>query len=93
QLINKDKNRKMPTGIFYNYPLVSDDSESLKVIDAYLKSLILGSGSRLAIKLNGSLSNRQIKTLLQISFVRGFSNKIHKKYSLHRLKEITRIWK
>ncbi|HHA4513923.1 TPA: antiviral reverse transcriptase Drt3a [Escherichia coli] len=93
QLINKDKNRKMPTGIFYNYPLVSDDSESLKVIDAYLKSLILGAGSRLAIKLNGSLSNRQIKTLLQISFVRGFSNKIHKKYSLHRLKEITRIWK
>lgn len=92
-LINKDKNRKMPTGIFYNYPLVNDDCESLMIIDSYIRSIILGSGCRLSKKLNASLSKCQVKTLLKISFARGFANKIHKKYSLNRLKEITRIWK
>ncbi|CAO97262.1 antiviral reverse transcriptase Drt3a [Erwinia tasmaniensis] len=92
-LINKDKNRKMPTGIFYNYPLVNDDSESLKVIDFYIRALTLGSGCRLSKKLDASLSKSQVKTLLKISFARGFTKKIHKKYSLNRLKEITRIWK
>ncbi|MFP1763087.1 antiviral reverse transcriptase Drt3a [Lonsdalea quercina] len=92
-LINKDRGRKMPTGIFYNYPLVNDNSESLKVIDSYIRSLILGSSCRLSTKLNSSLNTKQIKIILRINFVKGFANKIHKKYSLNRLKEITRIWK
>lgn len=92
-LINKDKNRKIPTGIFYNYPLVNDNDNSLRIIDDYIRSLVLGSGCRLSKSLKTSLTKEQKSKLLRISFVRGFNEKIHKKYSLNRLKYITRIWK
>ncbi|MGC0937805.1 antiviral reverse transcriptase Drt3a [Pantoea agglomerans] len=93
QLVNKNKKNKIPTGIFYNYPLLNDDNESMKLVDEHVKYLILNSKGRLPILLKNKLSNTQKRRLLKISFVRGYNMKIHKKYSPNKLKEIARIWK
>jgi hypothetical protein len=92
-LIDKDRQRKIPTGIYYNHPAADKTLECLNDIDGYLKFIILSNKTRIGRIIVGSLNNLQKRKLLKISFTNGFEKRIYKKYTLNRLKDISKIWK
>ncbi len=91
-LINKVKNRKIPTGIYYSHPEIDFPSESLLGIDRFLKVLISNPQGRIGSKIYGKLTKPQKKELLKINFSEGFRKRIFKRFSPNRLGEIARIW-
>lgn len=91
-MLNKIKNRKIPTGIYYNHPEIDNPSPALKELDIFLKTLITNPRGRIESILVGKLNNIHKKNLLKISFQEGFKKRIFKKYSPNRLRAIARIW-
>lgn len=91
-LKDKNKKRSIPTGIYYNYSLLSANAQRLSELDNFLKFSILNSRTRLGRLVYNSLTTLQRKKLLKLSFALGFRKRIYKKYSPDRLKQITQIW-
>jgi hypothetical protein len=91
-LKDRNKNRTIPTGIYYNYSLISKKSEGLNSLDEYLKFSIQSSKTRLGKLLYNTLTKEERNKLLKLSFYSGFNKRIYKKYSPDRLKQITKIW-
>ena len=85
-------NKKIATGIFYNYCMIGKNISDLKKIDSTLHQLILSPKGRLNNMIKNSIPIDLKRTVLKISFQRGYEKKIFKKYSLDRLSEITKIW-
>ncbi|WP_144391519.1 antiviral reverse transcriptase Drt3a [Pleionea sediminis] len=92
-IIDKLSNRKIPSGIYYNYSEVEGPISSLDKLDDYLKVAILHPPRRLKLGMKHHLSNVQKSRLMKISFKTGFRKKVFKRFSLNRLQAITRIWK
>jgi hypothetical protein len=92
ELNKKDEDRKVPTGIYYNYASIEPHSGSLKKLDSFLAQSITRTTGRLGRVYAGKLSKPNRETLLKITFSKGFEKRAHRKFSLNRLKEITRIW-
>jgi hypothetical protein len=92
ELKNKDEDRKIPTGIYYNYASIEANSESLTTLDNFLEYSITNTTGRLGKTYVSKLSKLHRATLLKITFSKGFEKRAHRKFSLNRLKEITRIW-
>jgi len=92
ELIAKDKSRKIPTGIYYNYSKIDPDSPSLKELDKFLLGLVTSRRGRLHSSHPGSLSNTEKAILAKYKFELGFKGRNHKRFSPDRLKEITKIW-
>lgn len=90
-LINKNNKRKIPTGIYYNYPEITS-TESLSKIDSFLKFTILSKNNRLTNLTSPLLTPNEKRKLLGINFERGFSSRPFKRFSPNRLHHITRIW-
>lgn len=91
-LKDKNKKRSIPTGIYYNYSLISQNSQRLSALDEYLKFSTQSSRSRLGVLSRKALTQEERNRLLKLSFISGFNKRIYKKYSPNRLKQITRIW-
>ncbi|MFZ5958491.1 antiviral reverse transcriptase Drt3a [Pseudomonas knackmussii] len=91
-LIVKDKSRKIPTGIYYNYSKIDHNAPSLAELDKYLINLITGKRGRLHSGYTPLFSNHEKSLLAKYKFELGFKGRNHKKFSPDRLKEITRIW-
>lgn len=91
-LLNKVKNRKIPTGVYYSHSEIDFPSYSLENIDKFLKILINKPQGRISSVLVGKLTKQQKKDLLKISFSDGFKKRTFKRYSPDRLSNIARIW-
>ena len=92
-IVDKNKNKKVSTGIYYSNPMLTPPFYSLREVDKYFQHLLLHPSSRLAIKVNGKLSKAQINRLLKFNFKKGFENKVFKRYSPNRLYEMAEIWR
>ena len=86
------KNKKIATGIFYNYCMIGKNVSDLQRIDTTLHQLVLSPKGRINNLIKTSIPIKLKKQVLKISFQRGYEKKIFKKYSLNRLSEITKIW-
>lgn len=91
-LFQKAKGRFIPTGIYYNYSKIDEDSENIKKLDCFLKRMILCAERRFGHFAGVALSSGEKKALLKLSFSHGFKKRVFKRYSPSRLKEITKIW-
>lgn len=91
-LRHKDTGRRIPTGIYYNYSSINLPSKNLNEIDSFLKKLVTSKHHRLSLRYQSLLNPSQKKQLLKLSFLHGFTNRSHKKFSPRKLKKITRIW-
>ena len=92
ELKNKDGDRRIPTGIYYNYSSIDFPSSSLKELDSFLEKNLTSGAGRLSRTYLAKLNKARKTTLLKLTFSRGFEKRAHRKFSLNRLKEITRIW-
>ena len=86
------KNKKIATGIFYNYCMIGKNVSDLQKIDTTLHQLVLSPKGRINNMIKTSIPIDLKKQVLKISFQRGYEKKIFKKYPLDRLSEITKIW-
>jgi hypothetical protein len=92
-IMNKTKNRRIATGVYYGSPLLSPDSKRLEELDKFLYHLIHGSKGRRAGGANGTLTGENRKELSRNLFTTGFSSKRKITYSPNRSREITVIWR
>lgn len=89
---NKDADKRIPTGIYYNYASIDFPSIKLKELDGFFERAITNTTGRLARTFSGKLNKVQRAKLLKLTFSSGFERRAHRKFSLNKLKEITRVW-
>ncbi|MBF7953986.1 antiviral reverse transcriptase Drt3a [Rahnella victoriana] len=88
---------KLKSGIYYNYPLITEFLQ-LKELDSFYKKLIISSKSPITTAINmiknhgGSMNNSRINHIHSISFHFGFSNRIMNNFSSSTSKKIKRCW-
>lgn len=92
ELKNKDADRRIPTGIYYNYSSIDSPSTSLKELDCFLEKILTSTSGRFSRTYSGKLNKARRATLLKLTFSSGFEKRAHRKFSPNKLKEITRIW-
>nr|WP_158651719.1 antiviral reverse transcriptase Drt3a [Marinobacterium profundum] len=92
-MINKNKDTVIPVGIYYNNSPVNFPSKAIEEIDCFLTKMTTSKNGRLCKFYSHLLTKKQKKELLQYNFTRGFSSRLHKRFSANRLVDIVRIWK
>ncbi|PKM19290.1 MAG: hypothetical protein CVV11_12985 [Gammaproteobacteria bacterium HGW-Gammaproteobacteria-15] len=92
-LVQKSTGHSIPTGIYYNYNLISEESESLIELDETLSNFVMKYDSLFKNNDFKSLTMEDRRSLLNSSFRKGFGERVYKKFSPNQLKEIVRIWK
>ncbi len=92
ELKNKDGDRVIPTGIYYNYASIDMPSDSLIELDKFLGKTITSKTGRLCESYSAHITNEHRAKLLKLKFTQGFEKRAHRKFSPNRLKEMTRVW-
>jgi hypothetical protein len=92
-LIQKSTNRGIPTGIYYSFSQIDSASLSIKDLDEALQKFVMSSNTMFSGQGSNPLSLTQKRALLKKSFKTGFEQRVFKKFSPDRLKEITEIWR
>jgi hypothetical protein len=91
-LPQRGDNRKLKTGIFYNYPELSDyKSNGLLELDQFLKMNIYSTGCRIS-DASSKLSLIQKRKLSKYSFVKGHELKFLQKIEIEKMMVITRAF-
>lgn len=90
EMKKKGKNKKIPTGIYYSFPMIDINSAKLNELDSFLQNIILSRKSRLGKLV--VLTREQQGELMKLSFYHGFKRRVHKRFSPNRLNEIVKIW-
>ena len=80
-------------GNYHAYCPIDIPSNSLAELDDFLRKIILGSSGKICSPLSRSLSKRQRRELLRLSFRRGFETNIQFGFSPTRLKHLIECWK
>ena len=91
-LEDESTGRRKFSGIYFNYPLISN-SVRLEELDLFLKNSIFSTKGRVFPKLSALLNPRQKQLLLKYSFVYGHKHRIFFHYSPMDLKRIQECWK
>lgn len=84
--------RKKNVGIYFNYPLLTESSQSLDELDIFLKSAIYSSGGKIFSKTAPLLNSKRKRILLGQSFHSGHKNKKYISFSASRISEIKSCW-
>lgn len=84
---------KRISGIYHNYPLLSDNCSSLANLDGFLKNAILSKKGRVFSISSRLLHSGLRRKLLGHSFRDGFSSQRFVHFSPNRIGEIQRCWK
>ena len=81
-------------GIYYNYQMVDVSSSiSLPQLDNFLKSFVLSKQGKLCSELRLNLNDSQRRTILKLSFVRGFRNRDFYHFTATDLVRLMGCWK
>jgi len=91
-IYNPKAGGKKIAGIYYNYPLVSDDAPSLKELDRFLRNAVLAKNGRIFSITNTMLSTCQKRQLLKRSFLKGHRNRSFIHFSATRISQIQSCW-
>ena len=80
-------------GHYHAYYPINIPSTSLAELDDFLRKSILSNNGRIGRSLSQSLTIKQRRELLRLSFRRGFERKIQFAFSPSRLKRLIECWK
>ena len=93
QFFDERQQKKRSAGLQHTYSLINSNAPALAELDKFFSGMVLcrsgTTGGRLAL----ALTNRQRKELLKYSFVRGFANRVHFRFSADRLADLMECWK
>jgi hypothetical protein len=92
-VVDKRTGKRQLSGIYYGYPVLSMNSESLAELDCFLRNAILSKRGRLFSKTAPMIDSKLKRTLLSHSFVTGHEAKRFVYFSLMKIGEIQRCWK
>lgn len=84
--------RKKNVGIYFNYPLITESSQSLNELDIFLKSAIYSSHGKIFSKTAPLLDSKKKRILLGQSFYNGHTNRKYISFSGKRISEIKSCW-
>ena len=93
-IYNKYRDTKIRSGIYYNYPFITDPEECrLKDLDNFLEEIIFNASScsRMLGSMH-SLSNQQRKILVRMRFSNGYIDKRFHKFTYRKMMQIKACW-
>lgn len=91
---NKYRDTKIRSGIYYNYPFITNPEECrLNDLDDFLKELLFNSSSckRVLGSMHG-LSNQQRKILVRMRFSNGYIDKRFHKFTYRKMMQVKSCW-
>lgn len=80
-------------GIYYGYPLLSVNSDSLEQLDKFLRNAVLSSKGRVFKESSPALTSTVKRTLLSLSFRAGHKEHRFVHFSSSRICQIQECWK
>jgi hypothetical protein len=78
------------SGIYYNYPLLTEPYKDLDDLDQFLKKIIFSGNN--SFWRNMKLTNKQKKILNKFSFVVGYQKRISQKFRTKEIHKINECW-
>ena len=87
------KSHKRLAGNYHAYRPIDIPSESLAEMDKFFRNIILSNNGKIGCPLSQSLTMKQRRELLRLSFQRGFEKNIQFAFSPTRLKYLIECWK
>lgn len=84
--------RKKFAGIYYNYPLISQESKNISNLDAFLKNAILSKRGRIFSMTHPLINSKQKSDLLQFTFKNGYNQKKFVHFSSTKLQQLQNCW-
>ncbi|MCV2451591.1 antiviral reverse transcriptase Drt3a [Acinetobacter johnsonii] len=89
---DRKKGKNKIAGIYFSYPLLTNDIRCLNNLDNYYRHIILSPNGFLHLNIYSSLTSHQKRELLKISFSKGYSEKIFNNFSGVRINKIQECW-
>jgi len=93
QFFDERQQKKRSAGLQHTYNLIENDAPALAELDRFFSGMVLCRSGSVGGRLDLTLANRQRKELLKYSFVSGFKNRIHFRFSADRLAYLMECWK
>lgn len=90
-LFKKEQEKKLFTGIYYSYKLITD-SKILNELDLFYNKILNCKNGDLGSKLNHLLNSTQKNRLKKYSFKFGYDNHLSFSFPLDEIKKITLVW-
>lgn len=93
-IYNKYRDTKIRSGIYYNYPFITNPENCmLNDLDRFLEELLFSSSScRRILGSMHSLSNQQRNILVKMRFSNGYIDKRFYKFNYRRMMQIKKCW-
>jgi len=89
---NQKVGGKKLAGIFHSYPQITNDATALIELDRFLRYAVLSNKGRVFSQSHALLSDKQKRSILGQSFVRGHSKRSFVYFSALRISEIQKCW-
>ncbi len=93
QFFDERQQKKRSAGLQHTYSLINNNAPALTELDEFFSRMVLCRSGAIGGRLALVLTNRQRKELLKYSFVRGFANRVHFRFSADRLADLMECWK
>lgn len=93
QFFDERQQKKRSAGLQHTYSLINSNAPALAELDKFFSGMVLCRSGTIGGRLALALTNCQRKELLKYSFVRGFANRVHFRFSADRLADLMECWK
>lgn len=93
QFFDERQQKKRSAGLQHTYSLIESNAPALAELDRFFSGMVLCRSGAIGGRLALTLTNRQRKELLKYSFVNGFANRVHFRFSADRLAGLMECWK
>lgn len=93
QFFDERQQKKRSAGLHHTYSLINSNAPALAELDKFFSGMVLCRSGAIGGGLALALTNRQRKELLKYSFVCGFANRVHFRFSADRLADLMECWK
>jgi hypothetical protein len=93
QFFDERQQKKRSAGLQHTYSLIESNAPALVELDRFFSGIVLCRSGPVGGRLALALTNRQRKELLKHSFVNGFANRVHFRFSADRLADLMECWK
>lgn len=93
QFFDERQKKRRSAGLQHTYSLVNADAPALAELDRFFSGMVLCRSGSIGGRLALTLTNGQRKELLKHSFVKGFADRVHFRFSADRLADLIGCWK
>jgi hypothetical protein len=93
QFFDERQQKKRSSGLQHTYSLIESNAPALAELNGFFSRMVLCRSGAIGGRLAFALTNRQRKELLKYSFVKGFANRVHFRFSADRFAGLMECWK